>query len=84
MTSGLYVICSFALNFGVPAAILMLDVRSMRSGKPDGDVEQPQEPGLPPLGLPPETLKPLPECLIPRVGPVVPDERAVERELELA
>jgi hypothetical protein len=83
MTSGLYVICSFALNFGVPAAVLMLDVRSMRSGKPDGEAETPREPGLPPLGLPPETLKPLPECLIPRVGPMVPAERAVERELEL-
>ena len=83
MTPGLYVTCSFALNCGVPAALLLLDMRSMRSGRPDGDVEPPRVPSVPPMDMPPETLKPLPECLIPKLGPQIPPQSVPERELEL-
>ena len=87
MSPGLYVTCSFALNCGIPMALAVRELFTMgptpRSGRPDGDVEPPHEPTMPPSGLPPEIQKPLPECLIPRLGPQVPPVAVPEREVEL-
>jgi hypothetical protein len=85
ISSGLYVTCSIAITWGVPALIGIRDLMTMKpstGGRPDGDVEPPREPGLPPMGLPPETLKPLPDCLIPKLGPVAPPVVVRQRELE--
>jgi hypothetical protein len=35
------------------------------------------------MDMPPELLKPLPECLIPRRGPQIPRQVEPARELEL-
>ena len=86
ISSGLYVTCSIAITWGVPALIGVRDLMTMRPskpGRPDGDVEPTLLPSVPPMGLPPETLKPLPECLIPQLPPA-PPTRVRERELEPA
>ena len=81
MSPGLHVTLDFLLSCGVPAGLLWLDMRSMNAGKPDGDVEAPVVPSLPPLGLDPVAPRPLPDCLIPRLEPVLEVQESA-RELE--
>jgi len=81
MSPALYVTCSFALNCGIPMALAVRELWTLgpspRKGRPDGDIEPSMPPDMPIAGL-----KPLPECLIPRLDPIA--QPVVVRELETA
>jgi hypothetical protein len=83
MSPALYVTCSMVLNCGIPMALAVRELWSLgptpRRGRPDGDIDRPVTPDLPIAGL-----KPLPDCLIPRLDPLPPPAPVRERELETA
>ena len=59
MTSETFVLLSGTLTFGVPLAIALCELMTLRQAPRGGD-----EP--PPQPWPPRSPKPLPECLLPK------------------
>jgi hypothetical protein len=72
------VICSFILTYGFPMAFAVRELWLL--GRDDGHGDGSNRASAAPAP------KPLPDCLIPKLGPRVPHdwEREDERELELA
>jgi len=69
------VICSFILTYGFPMAFAARElwVLNRESGRGDGNGR---------IAAPPPP-KPLPECLIPKLGPMAPQDWEREDALEL-
>jgi hypothetical protein len=71
MSPQTYMICSFALTFGIPMAVAAREYWTLgpsRGHLPPGEPSEPTPSPLPDAGANP-VRKPLPACLIPQPGP---------------